>query len=210
MKEHAHRRLGLLAVLHSALLVVGLLIMRRFSHGRFDHLWVGFATLWFLWPIVLVAPRGRSILRIVLPLAVSLVFMILWLPAYNRIAPEAFGLPFGVSFSPRDISDYLTAYRMGRDDARRDLKSGRLAVEVYGGPGDPRRSYTYLEKLSGVEVRAVARCVVDIYIVGHASGYNCVSSAEIKRRFGTNIIDRSTGRLITDASNHAMEPTPPD
>jgi hypothetical protein len=99
------------------------------------------------------------------------------------------------------MSNYFVASWRGRADARRDIDAGRLAVEVYGGPGDNVTPLRYLEDRYGVQVRAVASCVVDERTHGHASGYNQVVAAEVSRRFGAQILDSETGEPKMKLSN---------
>jgi hypothetical protein len=75
-----HRILGALAVLHSVLLFAILLCVYTgvFSPLGFSSwpwgvqpLWVGLASLWLLWPLVLVLHPGRSLLRVALPVAIG-------------------------------------------------------------------------------------------------------------------------------------------
>jgi hypothetical protein len=78
-----HRILGTWAVLHSVLLFAILLC-----------LYAGvFSSLWLLWPLVLVLHPGRSLLRVALPIAVALPFLVLCIREYRNSAPVTFGLP---------------------------------------------------------------------------------------------------------------------
>jgi len=90
-----HRILGLIAVLHSIVLLVWLLI--AFIHyGGWplwvEHLWLGLATLWFFWPLVLALHHGGSFLRIMLPVLISVAFAALWIRHYIPMARVALGL----------------------------------------------------------------------------------------------------------------------
>jgi hypothetical protein len=152
----------------------------------FDPLWVAVATLWFFWPIVLLLHVGRSVLRIAVPLLVAGVIAIPWWRGYSIEGAMAFGLPMGCTLSPVTMTRFFVAYVRGRADARRDIRDGLLAVEVSGlGAG---KIVKPLKDRFNVETRIVAGCVVDEIILGHERGYNIVSGAEIKRRFGVDIL----------------------
>ena len=90
-------------MLHSVLLVAILLCVYTgvFSPLGFSSwpwglnpLWVGLASLWLLWPLVLVLHPGRSLLRVVLPVAVALPFLVFcFFREYRVSAKVTFGLP---------------------------------------------------------------------------------------------------------------------
>ncbi len=88
-----------------------------------DLLWVPFATLWLVWPVVLVVHRGRSFLRVVVPLLISLFILSRVFEEYCFRVPVVLGFPPGVHLGR--ISDYLSARKAGRVEATRDLKDGR-------------------------------------------------------------------------------------
>ena len=84
------------------------------------------------------------------------------------------------------------AVQRGRSDARADLHAGNLATESFGKPAHYRPVYHRLLKdRYGVDSRVVAGCGVDNRIIGHASGYNEVMCAEIRRRFGKDVFERT-------------------
>jgi len=139
-----------------------------------------------------------------LPLVIAAVMSLLWLPRYMMEAPPYLGLPWGVSLWPPSLCRYFAAYWHGRADAKKDVQNGHLAVEVYGGPGFLVPLFHELKERYGVEARPVAACVVDDQILGHAAGYNRISAAEVKRRFGVNIID-PVGRPATQPLQDAAQ-----
>lgn len=99
-------------------------------------------------------------------------------------APWVFGFPEGVTLNPINDWRYFSAYRVGRAEAQKDVAAGILAIEEYGfGAGTAAK---ILRERYNIEVRAVAGCVVNEKILGHAAGYNKVSEAEIDRRVGLN------------------------
>ena len=69
-----------------------LLLVRGMSYFE-NHAWVGFATLWLLWPLVLAVHVGRSFLRVIIPLAISLIVLVPSLRNYPLMARVTFGLP---------------------------------------------------------------------------------------------------------------------
>ena len=85
----------MVAVLHSAALLVWLLVaFVRYGGWPLwvEHMWLGLATLWFFWPLVLALHRGRSLLRFVLPVLISVAFAALWIRHYVPVARLALGL----------------------------------------------------------------------------------------------------------------------
>ena len=81
------------------------------------------------------------------------------------------------------------AYHAGRADAEKDVREGRLIVEDYGFPRKGQAKYAaILQQRYNVELRRVAGDIVDVKAIGHAKGYNEVSEAAIKSRFGENIL----------------------
>jgi len=86
----------------------------------------------------------------------------------------------------------LRAYQAGHEDAGKDVREGRLIIESFGLPPPWDADYAkLLKERYGIELRAVAGCVVDDNIVGHRKGYNEVSEAEIQRRFGSDILEKT-------------------
>jgi hypothetical protein len=190
--RNQHRLLGCLAVLHSAV-ILAFMAVRPWPvpPNWFDPLWLGVTTLWFFWPVVLLLHIGRSLWRVAVPLLIACVIAIPWWRIYSFEAAEAFGLPMGCTLSPISMTRFFAAYVRGRADARRDIRSGHIAVEVYGLGGGSVASP--LKDRYHVDTRVVAGCVVDEAIMGHARGYNVVSAAEVRRRFGDDILDHTSG-----------------
>ena len=181
--RNRHRLLGVLAVVHSAV-TLALMLARPWPVPPvwFDPLWVGVATLWFFWPFVLVLHIGRSFWRAAVPLLLAGLIAIPWWPLYSIEGAMLFGLPWGCTLSPVTMTRFFGAYMRGRADASRDIRDGRVAVEVYGfGAGGVTQP---LRERYQVETHVVADCIVDEQIMGHAYGYNTVSAAEAKRRTG--------------------------
>ena len=83
------------------------------------------------------------------------------------------------------------AYEIGRAEAERDIKTGRLIIECYGfRPKGYDRYLETLQKRYKIKVRNLGD-VLDEVLIGHAMGYNGVSKAEIKRRFGVNVLSEA-------------------
>jgi hypothetical protein len=206
-KVRFHRILGCFAVLHAAIVAaifIGLVLLDSPS-GWFKStpglqqaagwLFVVFATLWFLWPFVLIFHSGRSVLRVVLPLLIAYPFYFIWSHPYSnvlerRIDREKLGLPFGVDLSPHEIFGYMFWYGVGWVDAKKDARAGRLVLEAYGfgtfTPGAP--NFRHLQEKCNVEINQVAGCVVNTRNVGHAKGYNLAMMEEVKRRCGLAVV----------------------
>ena len=98
-------------------------------------------------------------------------------------------MPPGVTLYPRDLYDYFTAHRAGGVEAKRDLSAGVLAVESYGLPMPPEYDRILRDRY-GIQLRWLAGDYnVPAKVLGHAEGYNELSRAEIKRRFGDGVIE---------------------
>lgn len=194
--QKLHWLLGGLTVLHSAV-ILGCLILREPAPGPwFDRLWFALTTLWFFWPIVLVFHRGRSLVRIAVPLVLAGCFITAWFRWYSMIGAPAFGLPMGCDLNPVTMTRFFAAYLRGRADAYRGIRDGHLTVEVSGlGAGIIAQP---LKERFNVETRVVAGCIVDDIILGHERGYNIVSAAEIKRRSGIDLLRSDSGGLNFD------------
>ena len=96
----------------------------------------------------------------------------------------------------QDTADQTTysrrAYIAGQADAHRDIQHGVLAIEAHGLGAGYGKYAEILKQRYGIEERAVAGCgILDNKTDGHLRGYNEISQAEINRRFGPNVFDRS-------------------
>jgi hypothetical protein len=79
-----------------------------------------------------------------------------------------------------------------RAEAERDIKHGILATESAGLMAEWSDEYVRLLKQRyHIEERSAAGCVVNEKIDGHLRGYNEVSDAEITRRFGPDVFERT-------------------
>jgi len=191
--QKLHWVLGGLAVLHSIVILASIALRPWPDPGRwFDPLWFALATFWFFWPFVLVFQRGRSLLRVAVPLVLAAFIMTRWFSMYSFIGAPAFGLPMGCDLHPVTMTRFFVAYLRGRADARRDIRDGQLAIEVSGFGAGATGIEQKLKDRYGVETRAVAGCIVDDQILGHQWGYNVVAGAEIARRSGVDILRHDT------------------
>jgi hypothetical protein len=102
-----------------------------------------------------------------------------------------FGLPEDVdTFSPFVIWDYLSGYRAGRAEALNDLVGGRLVHEEIGIPKPPEY-YRVVHDRYQIELRIYGD-IVTTKTIGHVKGYNEIAEAEIKRRFGSDVLSAAT------------------
>jgi hypothetical protein len=188
----AYRRLGFLTLAHAVVVfgLAGLLLTTGLGKEWLLRLWVALVTLWFLWLLVLGLHRGRSLLRFTIWISgAALVLFPSW-RFYNQVAPEAFGLSQWVSMNPWSIWQYYSAYLAGQAEARKDVATGVLIIEQSGfGAGGGHHEQRILRDRFGIEIRAVAGCLVNERIMGHQEGYNSVSESEIERRFGLKRVE---------------------
>ena len=76
-RRRTHRVLASLAVAHSMTVLAFWLLADR-TGGSFvvrSSVWVTFAWLWLVWPIVLVVHPGRSVARVALPVGLSVLLL---------------------------------------------------------------------------------------------------------------------------------------
>jgi hypothetical protein len=185
-----HRLFGVFAVVHAVLLFVIFFPSVRDDWPPWMYrVWVGLATLWFLWPLALALHPAQSPRRVLVPLAIAAPFVFFWFRLYSSLyAPSVFGFPEGVELTPRSMFQYAASFGHGWFDGRKTLKTGRLTLEAYGPPlgvatpGTPRFSEETL-KQRGIEIKFVASDVVSAPIIAHATGYNVAMMTEIKRRW---------------------------
>ena len=96
-----------------------------------------------------------------------------------------------VAYTPSGSTYSTAAYQIGRTDAERDIRMDRLMIEFYGFPPEGYDRYVkILEKRYNIKVRVIGD-ILDGDLVGHTMGYNEVSKAEIKRRFGDNVLSEA-------------------
>lgn len=94
----------------------------------------------------------------------------------------------------------------GRFQARYDIKRGHYNVLGYGLPSRSRPEYVrLLHERYGIEFHAVAGCIVSQSLISYVDGYNSVSEAAAKRKFGHDVFEESAeeARRI---SEHGSDP----
>jgi hypothetical protein len=85
------------------------------------------------------------------------------------------------------------AYKRGKAEAKRDLAQGYLIHKAGGGriPMDYGAYCDILRARYNVRVDVIAGCVVTRKLLDYIQGYNEVSTAEIERRFGEGVLERT-------------------
>lgn len=107
----------------------------------------------------------------------------------------AVGMLFGIGAalgSESKDQDAAKAYEEGKAEARADIREGRLVVKTYGLPASSRNTYAEILKAKyGVELRAVAGCVVTSELLQNVKGYNEISKTEIELRHGKGVLEKA-------------------
>jgi hypothetical protein len=86
------------------------------------------------------------------------------------------------------------AYEIGRLDAERDVASGRLLIKLHGRPIHWVPAWKDILKADyGVEV-ILGGCRVDDKTQSYEVGYNEVSEAEMRKRFGPDALESAVER----------------
>jgi len=75
-------------------------------------------------------------------------------------------------------------------DAQRDVAHGKLALEVLWYEDANPLLKTYVKRRYHIEVRKLGTDELYEQMTGHAKGYNEISGAEIKRRYGADFFSR--------------------
>ena len=97
-----------------------------------------------------------------------------------------------IAYRPDHTPYSRSAYQRGRGDAQADLQAGRLVIEDFGFPREGQQEFEdILQQRYGIELRRVASDLVNYTLYGHAYGYNDVSTPEIQRRFGADVIQKA-------------------
>lgn len=85
----------------------------------------------------------------------------------------------------------MQAARRGRADARKELDSGVMALEVCGyGLGPPTRPEKYLAE-RGAQIRLVGGCMPSDEVLGHSEGFNEVMIEGMKKKLGSDVLIRA-------------------
>jgi hypothetical protein len=102
------------------------------------------------------------------------------------------------------------ALALGQLEARRDLSDGVMIVKTAGLPPPSRDDYEHLLKeRCNVKLEPVAGCVVSSGLLAYMQGYNEISGAAIKQKFGTNIFERLNVESETRWHNRQKADDPP-
>ena len=85
-------------------------------------------------------------------------------------------------------SNEAEAYAQGQADARRDLTNGVVKLKTCGlpAPGYPEYARLFSEKCQ-VKLEPIGGCAVSAGLVKYQQGYNEISTAFIRQKYGTNI-----------------------
>ena len=149
--------------------------------------------LWFLWPFILVFHRGASVRRAYAFVTIGAVFPILPLDGpLDILARETFEPRYLSSFSAFYVGPYATAYARGWLKGKSRVGADPITLEGFGmggdyTPGAPAFSKEAKAKYH-IEINTVALCGVTPFIEGHSHGFNTASVAEIKRRYGAEVV----------------------
>jgi hypothetical protein len=181
------------AVLHGGLLLAACFSAAASTSDWPLRLWVGLATLWFFWPIILALHAGRSQRGAYAALAVSAALVALPMQGYFSFLAAHVLLPQDVSsLSPYFLGPFMVGYVRGWSEARQRAGEERIILEGYGmtgqmTPATPPFTAEARENYR-IDIKPIASCGVTPYILGHARGCNTRSVAEIKRRYGSGVI----------------------
>ena len=84
-------------------------------------------------------------------------------------------------------------YQKGKEDALRDLESNKLILKTFG----RQASWSFewkrlLEERYGIEIVVIAGCIVSEEEIEYVKGYNDISVAEIEKRLGKDVLDKTS------------------
>ena len=102
-------------------------------------------------------------------------------------------------------------YIQGKKDAEEELAAGKLALETMGlAPVSRNAVMDNLRENYGIELRAVAGCIVSPTITGHARGFNEVMTVQIEKRHGAGVMEKVENEAIALLKdNQKIEPESP-
>jgi hypothetical protein len=110
--------------------------------------------------------------------------------SFNQIMLAHLEAQYGEGFIYK--AEEAAAAVSGQANALKEIAEGRLALETYGLPSRTRGPYIDLLKTKyDIQLRAVAGCIVDSTITGHARGFNEVMMTEIEKRFGADALAKA-------------------
>jgi hypothetical protein len=87
-----HRLIGYAIVIHAAFALLAIFAALHYGLFAFwfDRMWVAFFIIWALWLFPLFLHSGRSLLRVIIPLVVSLLFIVPCALRFALLAPRIF------------------------------------------------------------------------------------------------------------------------
>ena len=94
--------------------------------------------------------------------------------------------------------------RRGRTDAKADVQRGKLAIETAGMPAPWVETYARLmQKRYAVELRTVGTCMIADDDAEHCRAYNEVMIAEISRRYGSDVFEKTEAEARSKTSSRS-------
>jgi hypothetical protein len=93
--------------------------------------------------------------------------------------------------------------RRGAEDARRDVARGRFVLLTHGYPGPARATYREILARDGIELRAVAGCMIQRAELHYIDGYDGAMNRAIAKRFGEAYLERAW-QLAVDVQAFGM------
>ncbi len=88
------------------------------------------------------------------------------------------------------LTNCAAARELGMAEARRDLSNGVLIVKTAGLPSPDRTDYKQLlQERCDAALQPIAGCIVTSELLAYMDGYNEVSTAAIRQRFGKDIFE---------------------
>ena len=86
---------------------------------------------------------------------------------------------------------FMAGCSNGSPEAEHDISQGHLELRTFGLPAPWEVEYArLLKERHGIELNAVAGCVVTEDLMRDVERYNAVMEVEIKQRFGSDVLDR--------------------
>lgn len=90
------------------------------------------------------------------------------------------------------LSYYINPALDGAIEAKFDAHLGRHNIRVYGeGREDDHPQWRLLKERYGIEQVVVDRYIITLQMLQEADAYNKVADAEIKKKFGDDVFERT-------------------
>lgn len=114
-----------------------------------------------------------------------------------------------VLISGAQLTWWGSAHMRGRITARLDMARGRYLLLGYGLPPRERPEYVrLLRERYGVEFKVVGYCTVSDSLRRYADGYDEVSMADVKRKFGHDVFGESYWEAHTNLKSTVLDDSP--